>query len=152
MNRLSLKRPSRNASSATTVRGLRAESAIFLFLAVFFFVVTTIYWVVAGEVVGRVALLLSGLLALMVFLYLLLIGKEVGKRPEDNHDGEIYDAAGELGFFPPKSIWPFWMGLTVTLIFLGIVFGWWISALGFGLGLWALSGWVFQFYRGDYAH
>lgn len=135
-----------------STRGIKAEAAIFLFLAVFFYVVDAVYWVMSREVIGTVAMLLAGLLATMVFGYLVLIGRETGKRPEDDHDGEIYQAAGELGFFPPKSIWPFWVSLTITLVFLGIVFGWWISAIGFGLGIWAVSGWVFEFYRGDYAH
>ncbi|WP_203569213.1 cytochrome c oxidase subunit 4 [Aestuariimicrobium ganziense] len=131
---------------------MRAEAWIFIFLAAFFLVVTAVYWFMTYEVVGTVALLLSTLLSSMVFVYLLLVGKEVGKRPEDDHDAEIHEAAGELGFFPPKSIWPFWLSLCITLLFVGIVFGWWISAIGFGLGVWALSGLVFEYYRGDYAH
>ena len=133
-------------------RGIRAETGIFLFLMLFFFVVTAVYWFMSQEVVGSVALLLAGLLCAILCVYLWLIGGSVGKRPEDDHDAEIADAAGELGFFPPKSIWPLWVALCVTLIFMGVVFGWWLSLLGFGVGIWAVSGWVFEFYRGDYAH
>ena len=60
--------------------------------------------------------------------------------------------AGQLGFFPPTSIWPFWCALVLAVMLLGPVFGWWISILAVCLGIWALSGWVFEFYRGDYQH
>ena len=95
----------------------------------------------------------SGLTLPFLFVYLSIIGREVGTaRPEDEPDGEIAHGAGTLGFFPPKSIWPLWCALAITVVFLGPVFGWWISMLGFGMGIWAASGMVFEFYKGDYAH
>ena len=60
--------------------------------------------------------------------------------------------AGPVGFFPPQSIWPFWCALVVAIMCLGPIFGWWISLLGLGIGIWAASGWAFEYYRGDYAH
>ena len=57
-----------------------------------------------------------------------------------------------LGFFPASSIWPLWAALTMVLIVLGPVFGWWISLLGLGMGIWSLTGWVYEYYRGDYKH
>jgi cytochrome c oxidase subunit IV len=39
-----------------------------------------------------------------------------------------------------------------VLIVLGVVFGYWLSILGFGAGATALMGWVFEYYRGDHAH
>jgi arginyl-tRNA synthetase len=62
------------------------------------------------------------------------------------------EGAGELGFFPASSIWPLWTALTMVLIVLGPVFGWWISLLGLGMGIWSLTGWVYEYYRGDYKH
>jgi Cytochrome c oxidase subunit IV len=43
---------------------------------------------------------------------------------------------------PASSIWPLWAALTMVLIVLGPVFGWWISLLGLGMGIWSLTGWV----------
>ena len=40
----------------------------------------------------------------------------------------------------------------MVLIVLGPVFGWWISLLGLGMGIWSLTGWVYEYYRGDYRH
>lgn len=129
------------------------EAWIFGSLMIFFLVVAPVYYFLADEVAGATALALSAVLNGILFVYLLIIGREVGKpRPEDSPHAEVADGAGTLGFFPPKSIWPFWCALSITIIFLGPVFGWWISLVGFGVGYWATSGLVFQFYRGDYAH
>jgi uncharacterized membrane protein len=35
---------------------------------------------------------------------------------------------------------------------LGPVFGWWLMFLGLSFGGVALTGWVYEFYRGDHAH
>ena len=131
---------------------MKAERAVFIFLTVYFAAITPIYWFSAHEIAGTMALLLTFVFCAMIGGYLFVIGKKIDARPEDDHDGEVYQGAGELGFFPPKSIWPFWAALTLAVIVLGPVFGWWITLLGVGMGIWSVSGWVFEFYRGDYAH
>jgi len=73
-------------------------------------------------------------------------------RPEDRKDGEIADGAGELGFFPPYSWWPLWCGLSLAVCVLGVVIGWWLFIIGSFLGLLALQGWIFEYYRGEHAH
>ncbi|MGJ6980993.1 cytochrome c oxidase subunit 4 [Aestuariimicrobium soli] len=134
-------------------KALSAETWVFASLLIFFLIVAPAYHFVTHEVAGTVALTLSAVLNLILVVYLSIVGREVGKpRPEDDPDGEIVQGAGTLGFFPPKSIWPFWCALAITVIFLGPVFGWWISLIGFGVGVWATSGLVFEYYRGDYAH
>jgi hypothetical protein len=35
---------------------------------------------------------------------------------------------------------------------LGIIFGWWLFIIGVGFGSVALSGFVFEYYRGEHAH
>ena len=37
-------------------------------------------------------------------------------------------------------------------MFLGPVFGWWLTLLGAGIGVWAVMGWCYEFYVGDYKH
>jgi hypothetical protein len=73
-------------------------------------------------------------------------------RPEDRKEAEIIEGAGELGFFPPYSWWPLWCALTLAVIVLGVVFGWWLFIAGAGIGILTLSGFVFEYYRGDHAH
>lgn len=130
------------------------EAWIFGGLALFFVVVAPLYWFISKEVIGAIGLLLTMLLMLMIFFYLIVIGRKDLKvaRPSDNPEAEIIDGAGDLGFYPPQSIWPMWCALAIGVILLGIVFGWWISLLGVGLGIWACSGMLFEYYKGDYAH
>lgn len=37
-------------------------------------------------------------------------------------------------------------------MFLGTVLGWWLTILGGIVGIWAMCGWSYQYYRGEYAH
>ncbi|MBV9831970.1 MAG: cytochrome c oxidase subunit 4, partial [Marmoricola sp.] len=75
-----------------------------------------------------------------------------GGRPEDRNDAEIADGAGELGFFPPYSWWPFWCGLCLASMALGVAVGWWLFIIGGVLGVIALCGLIFEYYRGAHAH
>lgn len=141
--------------SATTpkkLKAMHAEKMIFLSLAIYFVIVTAAYAYVAKEPVGTVALGLSAVLFFIVTGYLTVAGKQSGPRLEDDLDAEIAQGAGELGFFAPKSIWPLWVALTIVVVCLGPVFGWWLTIAGIGMGIWSVSGWVFEFYVGDYAH
>ncbi|MBK8461382.1 MAG: cytochrome c oxidase subunit 4 [Micropruina sp.] len=131
---------------------MKVEGLLFGAIGAFFLIVTPIYWLMSGEIIGTVALILSLLLAFMVAGYLLVVGSKMDARYEDRKDAEIVEGTGALGFFPPKSLWPFWLALTITMFALGPIFGWWISLLAAGAGIWALSGWVYEFYRGDYQH
>ena len=131
---------------------MKVESYIFVALAAFVAVVTPIYWILARDPAGTAALSLTFLLVLMIGGYLGLVGRRIDLRPEDKKRGEIAEGAGELGFFPPQSIWPLYVAMTFTLICLGPVFGWWLTILGFGLGAITLTGLLYEFYRGDHAH
>lgn len=131
---------------------MRVERITFAGLFGFFAVVAPIHWFMSGEIIGTIALGLSAVVCFMIAGYLYVIGRKIDDRPEDNKDGEIVEGAGVLGFFPPHSIWPFWAALTLAVVALGPVFGWWISLIGIGMGVWSVSGWVFEYYRGDYAH
>jgi len=131
---------------------MKAETWIFIVLTVFVAAVTPIYWIMSNDPTGTAALILTFFLLLMIALYLGLIARRIDPRPEDKKSGEIAEGAGELGFFPPSSKWPLFVGLTFTLVILGPVFGWWLMILGFGFGAITLSGLVFEFYRGDHAH
>jgi hypothetical protein len=131
---------------------VKAESWVFGGLTVFLVPVTPVYWLMSRDPTGTVALILCFFLVLMIFAYLGLIARKIDARPEDRNDGEILEGAGEQGFFPPQSIWPFYCAMTLSLFALGPVFGWWLSILGFGLGIFTVTGLVYQYYRGDHAH
>jgi len=144
------------------VKALRSEVWIFLICTVFFVLVTPAYWFVTaaagdgegggGEWTGTSALVMTTLLAAMVTWYLWFQARKLDERPEDIKDAEISDGAGEQGFFPPYSWWPLWAALTFGVCVMGVIFGWWLFMIGCGLGILALSGWVFEYYRGVHAH
>ena len=132
---------------------MKSERWIFGFLGIYFGVVAPVYWLMSGEIAGTLALAFSGLLGALIAGYLHIQARNFDPRPEDRKDGEVYEAAGELGFFAPKSIWPFWAAVVVAVIFLGPALQQaWITLLGLGMGIWATSGWVLEFYRGAYKH
>ncbi|MGA4507059.1 cytochrome c oxidase subunit 4 [Propionibacteriaceae bacterium G1746] len=131
---------------------MKTEQKIFGALVLYFVVVGAAYYVMSKELVGTVALGLSAVMCAIITVYLGVAGKSTGKRLEDDVDAEIYQGAGTLGFFAPKSIWPLWVAITLSLIALGPPLGWWLTIVGFGVAIWSISGWVFEFYRGDYAH
>ncbi|MGI9155278.1 MAG: cytochrome c oxidase subunit 4 [Marmoricola sp.] len=131
---------------------MRSEAWIFGMCTLFFLVVAPAYWLISNDWTGASALTMTFLLVLMVTIYLGVHAKNMEPRPEDRKDAEIADGAGELGFFPPYSWWPLWCAATLGLVVLGVVIGWWLVIIGAGLGAVALSGWIFEYYRGVHAH
>ena len=132
---------------------MRTEWKVFAALTGFYLVVGSVYvyFTRLSEPVGIVALYLSGALCGLIAFYLARTSRHID-RAEDRPDGEIAEGAGDLGFFPASSIWPLWAALTMVVIVLGPVFGWWITLIGLGMGAWSLTGWVYEYYRGDYRH
>jgi hypothetical protein len=138
---------------------MKSEVWIFAICTVFFVLVTPAYWFVTeagstgGDWTGTSALAMTTLLAGMVTAYLGFHAKRMDPRPEDRQDGEIHEGAGELGFFPPYSWWPLWVALSGAVVIVGLAFlAWWMFAIGAGLMSIAVTGWVFEYYRGEHAH
>ena len=131
---------------------MKAEAWIFGGNAVFFALVTPSYWFLSEDPTGTAALIMSTLLAALVTAYLGFHANKMDPRPEDRNDAEVVEGSGELGFFPPYSWWPLWCALTLAVVVLGVVFGWWLLIIGVGAGSITLIGWVFEFYRGEHAH
>ena len=138
---------------------MKSETWIFLSCTIFLFLVTPAYALVTGasshgmDWTGTTALAMAALLTAMVSLYLGFHARRMDARPEDRKDGEIADGAGELGFFPPYSWWPLWCALTLGVIVYGAAMGaYWLMIIGGTLGVVALSGLVFEYYRGEHAH
>lgn len=121
-------------------------------IGIFIAVVTPVYWFMSGDPTGTVALAMSALLGFLIVFYLAVVAKQIPLRPEDNKMGEIAEGAGELGFFPPFSWWPFVASCAIGVLVLGIVFGWWLFLIGVAFGAYAVWGWLFEYYRGIHAH
>ena len=132
---------------------MKIEAWIFALCSVFFLVVTPAYWLISGDWTGTSALTMTFLLTTLIFFYLGFHARRMEPRPEDRKDAEIADGAGELGFFPPYSWWPLWCAASLGVVVYGVAIGaWWLVIIGIGLGAVALSGWVFEYYRGEHAH
>ncbi|MGH3499777.1 MAG: cytochrome c oxidase subunit 4 [Nocardioidaceae bacterium] len=131
---------------------MRAEAYMVVGVAVFFLVTTPVYWFMSYDPTGTAALIMTFLLLTLLGFYLVVVARQIPERPEDNNHGEIVEGAGEVGFFSPYSWWPFFAGLALTTVVLGIIIGWWLFIIGAGLMALTVCGWVFEYYRGVHAH
>ena len=121
---------------------------LFIGLAVFYAILTVIYWQVGGEAVGITAIALSAGLALIIGFYLWFTDRRSGGvLPEDNQQGEIADSAGEIGFFSPHSWWPLPVGLSIAAIGTGIIIGWWLVLIAVGALVISILGLVLEYER-----
>lgn len=132
---------------------MKVETWIFGITTVFFVFVTPVYWLLSRDWTGTSALTMTALLALMIAAYLGVHASKMDPRPEDRKEGEIVEGAGELGFFPPYSWWPLWCALAMGACVYGIAMSaWWLLIMASGVGFITVSGWIFEYYRGEHAH
>jgi cytochrome c oxidase subunit IV len=137
---------------------MRANAILFWILAVFFALSAVLYvvWsiIVYGspEPAGTVALTLCGVLGAFIAFYVGRVYRAQGAElPEDRLDANIDDGDAELGFFSPWSWWPIIMAVGAALAFLGLAIGFWISFIAIPIVVIALVGWVYEYYRGNFA-
>jgi hypothetical protein len=131
---------------------MKVEGWLFVGSAAFFAVMDVIYWHFSKDPTGTTALALSVGLAFLTGFYLLFTGRRLPLRPEDNPAGEIAEGTGELGFFSPHSWWPLITGMSAAVAALGAAIGWWLFLIGMLFVLLSAIGFVFEYYRGQYAH
>jgi hypothetical protein len=131
---------------------VKVEAYLFLGCAGFFGAADLVYWNFSHDPTGTTALALSVCLAFLTGFYILFTGRRLPVRPEDRPDGDVVEGTGELGFFSPHSWWPLFVGLAAALATVGIAVGWWLFLIG-ALGvILSMVGFVFEYYRGHYAH
>jgi len=131
---------------------VKIEGRLFAFGCVLFLLIGAIYWYFSHDPIGTTVLIMSGGLAFLVGFYLLYTAKRVYPRPEDRGEANIDEADPEYGFFSPHSWWPLAVGFAAFLTVLGLVFAVWLIALGTVVLSVALVGWLFEYYRRDFAH
>ena len=134
---------------------MKTEYKIFAGVAAFLFGAAIVYgtWTHGQtghlEWIGTVALVLSGLLCSMCGGFFWFVARRIDLRPEDREDGEIFEGAGEIGFFSPGSYWPFAIALSASIAGLGLVFWmWWLIAVGMILVVVTACGMLFEYYSG----
>jgi len=131
---------------------MKVEGWLFLGCAIFFGVADVFYWNLAHDPTGATALALAVGLAFLTGFYVLFTGRRLPRRPEDDSAGEIEQSTGELGFFSPHSWWPLFVGMAAATAALGVAIGWWLFLIGALALLLSVVGFVFEYYRGHYAH
>jgi len=131
---------------------MRVEGWLFLGCAIFFGVADIFYWGLSHDPTGGTALALAVGLAFLTGFYVLFTGRRLPRRPEDDTQGEIEEGTGELGFFSPHSWWPLFVGLAGALAAIGVAVGWWLFLIGALALMLSVIGFVFEYYRGLYAH
>ena len=125
---------------------MKVNWQLFTGLAVFYVIMTVIYWYLGGEPVGIGGMLLAACLAGMVGFYVWFTQKRIGTiLPEDNVTGEIADGAGELGFYSPHSWWPLPVALCACTMGLGLIIGWWLTLIGVGAIMISVIGMVTEY-------
>lgn len=152
---------------------MKANSILFLILAIFFWAAAAVYvvwsiidpmtisateypaeqWWSGIEWVGAVGIALSGILSMFISFY---IGRvhagQGGELPEDRAEALIDDGDAEQGFFSPWSWWPIMLALSAGLVFTGLAIGVWVSFIGGAVLVISLIGWQYEYYRGHFAH
>ena len=131
---------------------MKVEGYLFLGCALFFGASDIVYWYFSKDPTGTTALALAVLLAALIGYYTLFTGRRLPERPEDSPEGEIDEGVGELGFFSPHSWWPLFVGLGAALAAIGVAVGWWLFLIGMLAMVLSVIGFVFEYYRGHYAH
>ncbi|ADD43778.1 cytochrome c oxidase subunit 4 [Stackebrandtia nassauensis] len=134
---------------------MKTESHLFGIITFFLYLFAAVYgwwtWYDGGQIefIGFVALILAGTLCFMCWGFFAFVARRLDPRPEDRPDGEIAEAAGEVGFFSPGSYWPFGIAASATIAGLGLVFWfWWLIAVGIIAVLITSCGLLFEYYTG----
>jgi len=139
---------------------MRANTRIFLILAVFFWITAALYTVWSlfwygdhrVEWVGTVGLTLSGIFSVFLSFYLgRTHAAQGGEGPSDLQDANIDDGDPEMGNFSPWSWWPSVLAFALALVFLGLAVGIWISFIGAPIVIVAIVGWYYEYYRNNFA-
>jgi hypothetical protein len=131
---------------------MKVEGNLFLGCAVFFAGADIVYWYFSHDPTGTAALAFAVGLGFLIGFYVLFTGRRLPKLPQDDPRAEIEEGTGELGFFSPHSWWPLFVGASAALAALGAAIGWWLFLIGMLCLVFTTIGFVFEYYRGDYAH
>ena len=104
------------------------------------------------EWVGTVALVFGALMCAMVAWYLRKTHRaQGGELPEDVLTADIDDGDPELGEFSPWSWWPLVLAGSAAIFLVGLAVGHFLLPVGLALFVVAIVGWVYEYYRGNFA-
>jgi hypothetical protein len=131
---------------------MKVEGWLFLGCGIFFGGSDVVYWYLSKDPTGTTALALAVGLAVLTGFYVLFTGRRLPTRPEDNPQADIAEGTGEIGFFSPHSWWPLFVAVGCAVAAAGLAIGWWLFLIGMLFTVFASIGFVFEYYRGHFAH
>ena len=131
---------------------MKVEGWLFLGCGIFFGGSDVVYWYLSKDPTGTTALALAVGLAVLTGFYVLFTGRRLPTRPEDNPQADIAEGTGEIGFFSPHSWWPLFVAAAGAVAAAGLAIGWWLFLIGMLFTVFASIGFVFEYYRGHFAH
>lgn len=121
---------------------MKVEWRLFAGAAAFFTVTASAYWFVSYEDAGTTMLGVSVPAFAFVAAWLWFQHRRIEPRPEDRGDAEPSDGAGEVGYFPSSSAWPFVLAAGAVVVANGLVFGPPIAVVGLLLMLAGVFGYA----------
>ncbi|MFF8017011.1 cytochrome c oxidase subunit 4 [Streptomyces sp. NPDC007929] len=124
---------------------MKAETALFAGVSLFFAVSATLYGWLSAEPAGTAALVVSCLMSALVAFFLWYRHRRDGLLPKDRKDVPVHEATGPVAFFPPHSAFPVLAAVGTALLGLGAVYGLWLFLIGAGVLLPGVLGFVFQY-------
>ncbi len=131
---------------------MKVEALIFNLIGLFCVIAAVVYGLWSREPIGTTALVLSAGLTVLIGGFFWFISRRIDARPEDRKDADMADGAGELGFFPPASYWPFGLALSAGLMGLALAFFYsWLILIATGALLVTIGGLLFEYYTGQNA-
>jgi len=143
---------------------MRSNIVIWWLLVGFFLFIDVVYigwnilahpdlpWYDAIEWAGSTVLLFGAFMSAMLGWYVSRVSKATGGLlPEDSLTADIDDGDPELGEFSPWSWWPIVLAGSVAIGAIGLAVGSWMVPIGLGVFAVAIVGWVFEYYRGNFA-
>jgi hypothetical protein len=131
---------------------VKVEALIFNLIGLFCVIAAVVYGLWSREPIGTTALVLSAGLTFLIGGFFWFISRRIDARPEDRKDADMADGAGELGFFPPASYWPFGLALSAGLMGLALAFFYsWLILIATGALLVTIGGLLFEYYTGQNA-
>ncbi len=140
---------------------MKSQIGIWWMLTGFFFLVAAAYtvWSIVDpnhgrvEWIGTIALLFASFMCALIGFFISLAhkGQKGVELLEDRLDGEIDDADPELGHFAPWSWWPIVLAAAPAVGVLSLATAHFLIPVAAGLLVVGLVGWVYEFYRGNFA-
>ena len=105
------------------------------------------------EWIGTIALLFTSFMAGLIGFFVTVVhrGQKGVELPEDRLDVGIDDADPEIGHFAPWSWWPLVLAAAPAVGVLALATAHFLIPLALALLAIGLVGWVYEYYRGNFA-